>query len=162
MLRLPCKTRADAVSRPEHGAGVDVPSSFPVVSCVSLTSCTHFSSPPPFWGFRGVAPEPILPDLEVGPTFSLGLPFDPFLGQPDGTVAGICQPCSCFSRSTTALYPDPGPPVTGPRCASARLDLARKGSITKLTVYLLNQERKYTGRLVIQGPRFNVKTQILE
>ena len=106
------QNEGNAVSRPEHGAGVDVPSSFPVVSCVLLTSCTHFSSPPPFSGFGGVAPELMPPDLELGSTFSIGLQFDPFLGQPDGTVAGICQPCSCFSRSTTALYPDPGPPVT--------------------------------------------------
>ena len=70
------------------GSGVDVPS-YLVASCAFLTSCAHVSSPSPLWRLIGVAPEPIPPVFELGPTFSLGLPFAHFLGQSDGTVAGI-------------------------------------------------------------------------
>ena len=63
-----------------------------VVTCVSLHPAPIISSPPPFSSrFGGVAPELLPPDFVLESPFSIRPELDLSLGQPDGTVAGICQ-----------------------------------------------------------------------
>ena len=96
-----------------RGVRVDDPFVVPWVACAIIHPAPFIPGSPPLASSLGVlVSEPQPPVFWLWPVSLARLQLASFLGQPDGTMAGICRPWFLFLPMNLTL--DPGPDLRVP------------------------------------------------
>ena len=133
---------------------VDDPLVVPWVACAIIHPAPLIPGSPPLASSLGVdISEPQPPASCLWPVSLARLQLASFLGQPDGTIAGICQPW--FYSSTTSVTLDPGPNPRSRLCCDKRTSPNVVSVLRRSEPSISpHQERKHTGRPVKEASPF--------